>query len=460
MWRSTLYRPIICRAEFRSNCNSVMTSLNRYTTEQAEENRKKPRFDPLHPTFIRPDEEEEQDEFEEDVGLSRAGTKRKQVRTDVFPPPFPELMFQGYDSDSSQEGDDKKKKKKAKTKKTEDEDDDMFADEQNEPVPENEAEEEEDDDLDAYGKLKKKKVNFVDYKTIEGQELSDSERERDIEDEEESVPSTPEDSGDEQSGKGLLDEEDVHELGLARSNQKIKMEKFNLRQEQTEGVFTEDGTFVRKAVDPRAHQDVWLDGLTKGAIQRAKAGLEKQQRREKEFEEKQARESRIPATERLERLIRALQPKETPLDALARLNTGKKKKWQPSQKWKKSKMVVDTESAVHDEEGVNNKEKIEEITAQADALLNMGNQTIYSTTRERLIMLYQEDTGERFRDEPVGKSGVIQWEYKWPGGEEVYSGYASSDMRSWKDGGFFGDGVLCRPVGSDGEWKSSTEIDF
>jgi hypothetical protein len=57
-----------------------------YTTEEAEENRKKPRFDPLHPNFIRPDEEEEQDEFEEDVGLSRAGAKRKQVRTDVCRP--------------------------------------------------------------------------------------------------------------------------------------------------------------------------------------------------------------------------------------------------------------------------------------------------------------------------------------------------------------------------------------
>jgi hypothetical protein len=61
----------------------MASSRDLYSTEQAEENRSKPRFDPLHPTFIRPDQEEEQDEFEEDVGLSRAGTKRKQVRTDV-----------------------------------------------------------------------------------------------------------------------------------------------------------------------------------------------------------------------------------------------------------------------------------------------------------------------------------------------------------------------------------------
>jgi CD2 antigen cytoplasmic tail-binding protein 2 len=332
----------------------------------------------------------------------------------------------------------------------------MFADEGN--APETEIQDEEDE-TDAYGKLKKKKVNFVDYKTIEGQELSDSERERDIEDELESVPSSAGVSDDEENGKKILDDEDAQELGIARSNQKIKMEKFNLRQEQAEGMFTEDGTFVRKAVDPRAHQDKWLDGITKGTIKRAREGMERQQRREREFEERERQDARVSPSERLDRLIRYLKPKETPLDVLARLNTAKKKKWQPSQKWKKSKMAVDAEQSTNDEDTTSNKELIEDITKQADVLLNLGNQTIYSTTRERLIMLYQEDTGERFREDP-NANGVVQWEYKWPGGDDVYSGYAASDMQSWKEGGFFGDGVLCRPMGSDGEWKSSTEINF
>jgi len=362
-----------------------------------------------------------------------------------------ELMIQGYDSDSSQEGE-KKKKKKKKTKKMDD-DDDMFNDE--EPPPETEIQDE-DDELDAYGKLKKKKVNFVDYKTIEGQELSDEEK--DAEDEEESVPSTPEGSEDE---KDVLDEEDAEELGIARSNKKIKMEKFNLRQEQAEGMFTEDGSFVRKAADPRAHQDVWLDGLTKGAIKRARESMEKQLDRERQMEEKEAEERRVSPTQRLERLIRCLKPKETALDALARLNQGKKKKWQPSQKWKKSKMAVESDTTVSDEDTTRVKEQIEEITAQADYLLNLGDQTIYSTPRERLIMLFQEEAGERFREDPGNRVGrAVKWEYKWPEGDEVYSNFASDDMRTWKAGGFFGDGVLCRPVGSEEGWKSSTEIDF
>ncbi len=64
-------------------------SRSLYTTVQAEENRRKPRFDPLNPQFIRPDEEDEAEEdagFVDDVGLSKTGTKRKKVRTDVIYP--------------------------------------------------------------------------------------------------------------------------------------------------------------------------------------------------------------------------------------------------------------------------------------------------------------------------------------------------------------------------------------
>src|SRR5271163_2037907 len=111
-----------------------------FTTKQAEENRKKTRFDPIHPGFIRQVEEEKEEReaaFEEDIGISRTGQKRKHVRTD------------GYDSDSSQEGESKKPKKKKPVK--DDDDDDMF----NDDKP---SADDNDDrkDEDAYGKLKRK----------------------------------------------------------------------------------------------------------------------------------------------------------------------------------------------------------------------------------------------------------------------------------------------------------------
>jgi hypothetical protein len=59
-----------------------MESHSLYTTERAAENKRKTRFDPLNPGFIRQDEEEV-DEFEEDIGMSKTGAKRKKVRTAV-----------------------------------------------------------------------------------------------------------------------------------------------------------------------------------------------------------------------------------------------------------------------------------------------------------------------------------------------------------------------------------------
>jgi hypothetical protein len=53
-----------------------------YTTDIAEENKRKTRFDPLRPGFIR-QQATETDEFEEDVGMSRANAKRKNVRIAV-----------------------------------------------------------------------------------------------------------------------------------------------------------------------------------------------------------------------------------------------------------------------------------------------------------------------------------------------------------------------------------------
>jgi hypothetical protein len=64
-----------------------MASRSLYTTERAAENKRKTRFDPLHPEFIRQDEEEG-DEFDEDIGISKTGAKRKKVRTDVCSPAF------------------------------------------------------------------------------------------------------------------------------------------------------------------------------------------------------------------------------------------------------------------------------------------------------------------------------------------------------------------------------------
>jgi len=426
-----------------------------YSSETAEESRHQVRIDPNRPGFIRADEDGAPDEFEEDVGLSKAGVKRKHVRTDVGFLLVSELMHQqGYDSDSSQEGD-KKKKSKKRAKRLQDDDEDAgFADNPLIPPDAKEPPKDELDEEDEYGKLKPKKIKFVDASEIGGQEFSDEEK--DVEDEEESLPSTPHDSDDEE-----LDEE----VGLAGSKKHApKIEKFNLKQEQAEGAFTADGGYIRKAADPRAHQDVWLEGLTKGAVARAVKAREKQKEREREVERRQQEEDHaFSPLQRVEILIRALRPRETPFDALARLNQGKqKKKWQTSQKWKKNKIAVDEaakEGATTEDDPAKVKEQIELITSAADKLLSLGMMNIYSLARERLIMLFQEETGERFQENAKVRGGA-KWEYKWPGTDEVYTDFTSENMRGWKADGFFGDGVLVRQAGSQDIWKNSSEMEF
>jgi hypothetical protein len=96
-----------------------------YSSETAEENRQQIRIDPNRPGYLRANEDNAADEFEEDIGLSKAGVKRKHVRTDVEYTLVSQLMHQqGYDSDSSQEGGTLKKKKSKKSAKQKP--DDMF----------------------------------------------------------------------------------------------------------------------------------------------------------------------------------------------------------------------------------------------------------------------------------------------------------------------------------------------
>jgi hypothetical protein len=58
-----------------------MADTDLLTSGDKEDSRQGTRFDPIRPGFIRRDDDENADEFEQDVGLSR---KRKTVRTDVI----------------------------------------------------------------------------------------------------------------------------------------------------------------------------------------------------------------------------------------------------------------------------------------------------------------------------------------------------------------------------------------
>ena len=149
---------------------------------------------------------------------------------------------------------------------------------------------------------------------------------------------------------------------------------------------------------------------------------------------------------------------------------------------KPGKKQKDTEKDV-DKEG--NKDNLLKLTEFADSLLQQGDFEIYSKTFERLnVELKREE--EKFQDaddddelekafaqssnEPGTKTtegtvpnvDEVMWEYKWEQSDDaqLYGPYSNSCMISWKEQGFFKDGVLCRKIGSTGSFYNSRRLDF
>ena len=170
-------------------------------------------------------------------------------------------------------------------------------------------------------------------------------------------------------------------------------------------------------------------------------------------------------------VVSLLKPGENVLKALRRFG-GKK----PGKKQK------DTEKDV-DKEG--NKDNLLKLTEFADSLLQQGDFEIYSKTFERLnVELKREEEkfqeaddddelekafaqsskepGTKTTEETVPNIDEVMWEYKWEQSDDaqLYGPYSNSCMISWKEQGFFKDGVLCRKIGSTGSFYNSKRLDF
>jgi CD2 antigen cytoplasmic tail-binding protein 2 len=328
------------------------------------------KFHPHRPGFVQ-HEAAEVDEFGEDIGISKRRSKRRRIRTTNQGPGALSVNLNGveiktdYGGESSDDGEFNSPSKSAN-------EDGMLNKER---------------ELNAFGKLKPKEVRFVNANTFNGQEYEDEEE--DVQDKEEFLPSTPPPSFAEE----IIDEE----VGYSRICPP-QIVAFNLREEEEEGAFLEDGSYFRKAADPLTHQDAWLDGMTKGQTERAREARDKQQLLLNEKLNKEEAKESATVEQLLDRVLPLLKNDETPLQALARLNTGKRRKWQPSQKWKKSKMIIDQQGDANESEQAQVKEQIETITVFADTLLTLGQRNVYDTPREVLIRRYGNDAIVKDRD--------------------------------------------------------------
>ncbi|KAI1471894.1 uncharacterized protein F4812DRAFT_197971 [Daldinia caldariorum] len=419
----------------------------------AEPNSKKVKFDMRNPSALAPEAAEDEDDEDEaddnylaadaDVIRGSAATKRGAVNID------------GYDSDSDREElgtlhASTKLKSKSKSNKDDDEDmDDMFA--------ADEDGDEKDDEADYSTGKTSKEVHFVDTADIEGQEAESKSGGH--------VRLDEESSGDEDSEtiELAIQEEGIDaEVGAGGLKKHApKVEAFNLKAEHEEGRFDEAGNFVRKAADPDAVHDRWLEGVSKKDMKKAASAHEK---REAEQRRRRREEDSVLTSDLLRSLILHLERGETPLEALARLGRGQTKakkvpKWKQKkqQQQKPEAMEVDAEKAPEDPEQTRIKEAINAITEAADRLLGRDRPDIYDRERERLIREYTREADEPWVEPEKAPNGAApatkMWEYRWIDGRDNADKQGPFDgptMKAWQDAGYFGEGVEFREAGEEG----------
>lgn len=447
---------------------------------------KKPRFDLRNPSALAPDAPEEDAVLDADVIGGGAHTKRNAVNID------------GYDSDSENEGFDARAEERGRgkggdvnffeqldsydksgssrpgthAKDEDDEDDDMFG-------GEDEAGEEAGEGEDNL--RKSKGVRFLEEDEIEGQ--VDASRsgghisgnfaldpkgklsthamdDRESSDDEDDAALAAEEEGvDEEVGAG----------GLKRNAPRV--DAFNMKAEQEEGRFDAAGNYVRKAGDPDAAHDSWLEGVSKKDMKRAAEAHEK---REAERRQQRLDDDAMLTSDILRTLILHLEKGESVLEALARLGKGQTKvKKIPKWKLKKQKqgddgMDVDVDKPAEDPAQVKIKDAINSITGAADQLLTRGQTDIYEQEREMLIRQYGRETGDAWVEpsaedthDPSGASPSKMWEYRWIDGRDgaaKQGPYDGPTMVAWQGAGYFGEGVEFRRAGEEGAW--SRVVDF
>lgn len=459
----------------------------RYQEESSSS--KKPRFDYRNPSTLAPDAPEEDAILElDEIGRPGQQTKRNAVKID------------GYDSDSSEENFDTRAADKARQAKqsanqsapvNQDEELDMFADMDDTTAANANGDDDHDDAIDV--KKAKKAVRFMDVTDIEGQvhssksgghvsadfTLADKGKRKIDQD----VESSSESGSDEERDRLDPEDDDAVELGAgSKKHHAPKLDAFNMEQEGQEGRFDDSGNFVRKAADPDAVHDSWLDGLNKKDMKKAKDAQEK---RDQDRRAKMAADDALLTSDLLSTLIQHLDKGESTLEALQRLQAQAKTKPKPKKlpKWKQKKksndsdaMDVDTDTTdpttqQEDPSEVKRKAQVEAITGAADALFSRNQQDIYDKEREVLMRQYLQETGQDWQPPPSAtdggdtieydSNGDNMWEYRWADGRdggEKHGPYDGQTMQAWNAAGYFGVGVEFKRVHDPDEWSLS--VDF
>lgn len=368
------------------------------------------KFDPRNPTRLlnENDDDGNEKQTEEDALLEQdiEGSRPKKSG--------PKSAKLGYESDSSDDGQTWREKEKLR-KENDDDDDDMFASDEekkgNESNPSN---------IKPY-----KQTRFLDMDNFNRQaEIEDDTKNEDhSDDDEEEVTESNVDIN------YYVNPEDSNNSSQHR--REPKLESFNLQDDLEEGQFDEEGNFIRSAEDSAAHQDQWLNDISKKDINKAREA----HRKRVDSKEDQVDEI-MPKSVVISNLIGLLDIGESPLEALQRIH-----------KLSKSKKKERDDSDL--------KHEIEKITEFTDKLMQMGVDDIYERTREELSRDYRRETGENYEDPRKRKrssspdvtiSNSVQWKFKWSldTSEETHGPYSTEEMMSWYEHGYFDEQVVVK----------------
>ncbi|KAG8948896.1 hypothetical protein FRC04_009235 [Tulasnella sp. 424] len=378
----------------------------------------------------------------EELEPSGHGKRKGRVKTD------------GYDTDSSDDGEGvvESRKKARRKKDDEDEDDvDMFG-----------GGDDRSDEEAAAANSKNKSTKYMALGDIEGQEFG----------------------GQGASDGGEEDEPEDEDDAVRRSKMGMgyELSSFNMKDEMEEGKFDEAGMFVR-SYDPHQVHDRWMEGMDESEIKKAKRSRKKMEEREA------ARKHRVDEEEGLSHktkeqleleLLDWVRPGESVLQTLGRLGAEKKKneKARPKQKAKSAKAVQDPTEDAEQDPGLAHPSQhpensaIDRVTALASALMSMGNLNVYDETHRTLLFNVRE-AGLVAKDwvppsaAPPPAPPTTKFEYRWApdylastsGGakpDDTFGPFTKEELLAWQAASYFGpsgERVQLRKVGGGGSWS-------
>ncbi|KAJ3490223.1 hypothetical protein NLI96_g1578 [Meripilus lineatus] len=351
------------------------------------------------------------------------------------------VKTEGYESDSSDDGEGVVLSRRAggADKDGEDEDDDMF----------NLGDKDETQKDDAGMGGKKKKEEYLMGGIMEGQEFGKRGSGEESDEEESEDEGEPEDEDDAERRK--------------KAGMGYELSSFNMREEMEEGKFAADGTYVR-SFDPHAVHDRWMDGVDDKEIKKARKSHKMQAKIEKEKMRAEERElQQLGGKEDIEKeMLRLLKKGETVLEALQRLGA-KAKKSAPSKKKPPTRSKTDDTTMAVDKPPPKPASDIDTITHLASLLMSLGETDVYSKTYEELVRSVRS-AGKVDRSW-VPPSADVKYEYKWdvPGATaeegQIFGPYSEEEMRSWYKASYFGaagEKIKIRPV--EGEWGDWDDV--